>query len=42
MGDNKFTSFVETYADDIKAFIEALKNFIAVVIEKLTATDAEA
>lgn len=39
--DNKFSSFVETYADDIKAFFEALKNFIAALIAKLSAPEAE-
>lgn len=39
--DNKFTAFVETYADDIKAFFEALKNFITALIAKLSAPEAE-
>ena len=39
--DNKFTAFLETYADDIKAFIEALKGFIAALIEKLSAAPEE-
>lgn len=39
--DNKFTRFLETYADDIKAFIEALKGFIQAVIAKLTAAPEE-
>ena len=40
--DNKFSSFVETYAEDIKAFFEAFKNFIMAIIEKLTAAPEEA
>lgn len=43
--ENKFTSFLETYAEDIKAFFEALRSFIAAFMEKLTAApeeDAEA
>ena len=39
--DNKFTAFLETYSDDIKAFIEALKSFIESIIAKLTATPEE-
>lgn len=39
--DNKFSSFVETYAEDIKAFFEAFRNFIAAIIEKLTAAPEE-
>lgn len=35
--DNKFSAFVEAYADDIKAFIEAFKSFIEAIIAKLTA-----
>ncbi len=40
MMNNKFTAFIETYAEDIKAFFEALKNFITALIEKLTAPEA--
>ena len=40
--DNKFTAFVETYADDIKAFIEALKGFIEALIAKFTAPEEDA
>lgn len=39
--DNKFFDFVETYAEDIKAFFEAFKNFIMALIEKLTAAPEE-
>lgn len=39
--DNKFSSFVETYAEDIKAFFEAFRNFIMALIEKLTAAPEE-
>ena len=39
--DNKFSSFVETYAEDIKAFFEALKNFIEALIAKLTSAPEE-
>lgn len=39
--DNKFTRFLDTYADDIKAFIEAFKGFITALIEKLTAAPDE-
>lgn len=39
--DNKFTRFLETYADDIKAFIEALKGFIEALIAKFNAADEE-
>lgn len=39
--DNKFTRFLETYADDIKAFIEALKGFIESLIAKFNAADEE-
>ena len=39
--DNKFSNFVETYADDIKAFFEALKSFIEALIGKLTAAPEE-
>lgn len=39
--DNKFTAFVETYADDIKAFIEALKSFITALFEKFSAAEEE-
>ena len=42
MGDNKFSSFVETYADDIKAFIEALKAFVEALIAKFTAPEEDA
>ena len=39
--DNKFTAFLETYSDDIKAFFEALKAFIEAIIGKLTAAPEE-
>ncbi len=39
--NNSFSSFVETYADDIKAFFEALRNFIEALIAKLTAAPEE-
>ena len=42
MGDNRFTSFLETYSDDIKAFIEALKAFVEALIAKLTAPEEDA
>lgn len=41
MGENKFTSFVETYSEDIKAFIEALKAFVEALIAKFTAAPEE-
>lgn len=40
--DNKFFQFVETYKDDIKAFIEALIDAIKALMGKLNAEDAEA
>lgn len=40
--DNKFFQFVETYKDDIKAFVEALIDAIKALMGKLNAEDAEA
>lgn len=40
--DNKFFQFVETYKDDIKAFVEALIEAIKALMGKLNAEDAEA
>ena len=40
--DNKFFQFVETYKDEIKAFVEALIEAIKALMGKLNAEDAEA
>ena len=39
--NNKFTAFLETYSADIKAFIEAIKDFIEALIAKFSATEEE-